>query len=694
MVRHLHIQKLDQVVTQSDVQAGTLITRNSIFFDDVCLRHRGELRAFKLKSEHIPTFLIGKGYEVIEDGRCIDYLELAQENDHAWTIHELFPDHYWDKDFDEVALSHDTWQPQIDALQSQITDITQVYSTDDERIQYLAEQLASGGLIFDQVDAKVLVETNRAQAAEVTLTTAVGDEYARAHAAELAIESFFEGTNTNHDNDRAQIKLDFAAADLVLTNAVGAEVTRAQLAESANTSANAVEKARAEAAEAILTGAVSAEESRALTAEGGNSSANAVEKARAEAAEAVLTAAIGSEVTRAQAAESVNDGKITVEKTRIDAILNLSSGALDTFHEIEQAYQAADSNVQTTVTNLVNARVLQTDFDTAVAARQTTVAQEATYRKLADSYTKTEVDTADNARVLQSAFDSAVAARQTTVDQEATYRKIADSYLQSEVDSAVGARVLQTVFDSAVAARQTTVDQEATYRKIGDSYTKSEVDTKDGLRVLQTDFDTAVAARQTTTVQESTYRKIADSYTKTEVDTADGLRVTQTDFDSAVAARQTTATQEATYRKIADSYTKSEVDTHLSGKQATVGNDHLQISHTNGLQTALDAKGAASTVSSHASTLAAAEATSSAGNTPGSIALFNSNGHIAKAGTVADISGHTLAGTSIVGPYRSAPSSAGDTGTTGEVRTDNQYVYICVNTNAWLRFTHGALTWS
>ena len=522
MVRHLHIQTLDQVIAKSDIQAESLITRDAIFFDDICLRHRGELRAYRLKTDHVPTFLAEQGGTIIQDGRCIDYLKEAQENDVAWTVHELFPDHFWEQDFDEVALSHDTWQPQIDTLQSQITAITQVYSTDDERIQYLAEQLASGGLIFDQVDAKVLVETTRASAAESANTTAVGVEHDRAVAAELAIEAFFEGTNTNHDNDRAQIKLDFAAADLVLTNAVSAEETRAQAAEGANTSANGVEKARAEAAEALLSTAVGAEETRAQAAEGANTSANGVEKARAEAAEAVLTTAVGAEETRAQAAEGVNDGKITVEKNRIDAILNLSDGALDTFHEIEQAYKNADASVTSTVTNLVNARVLQTDFDTAVAARQTTVAQEATYRKLADSYTKAQVDSADGLRVTQTDFDSAVAARQTTAAQEAAYRKIADSYLKSEVDSAVGARVTQTDFDTAVAARQTTVDQEAAYRKIADSYTK------------------------------------AETYTKTEAD--------------------------------AGFYSQSHIDTQLATKQAVIGDDHLDISHTSGLTSALSGK--------------------------------------------------------------------------------------------------------
>merc|ERR1711964_735094 len=98
---------------------------------------------------------------------------------------------------------------------------------------------------------------------------------------------------------------------------------------------------------------------------------------------------------------------------------------------------------------------------------------------IGDSYTKAEVNKK------HTEYDTAIAARQTTERQEATYHKIGDSYTKAEVNKK------HTEYDTAIAARQTTERQEATYRKIGDSYTKAEVNTRDGLRVLQTEYDTA-----------------------------------------------------------------------------------------------------------------------------------------------------------------------------------------------------------
>ncbi len=254
-------------------------------------------------------------------------------------------------------------------------------------------------------------------------------------------------------------------------------------------------------------------------------------------------------------------------------------------------------------------------------------------------------------RVLQADYDVAIAARQTTVDQEATYRKIADSFteaeaqakidaVQADVDAneasagvAVGLRVLQADYDVAIAARQTTVDQEATYRKIADSFTEAEAQAKIdavqadvdanetsagvavGLRVLQTDFDTAIAARQTTVAQEAAYRKVADSYTDTvtqgkidavqaDVDAneasagvAVGLRVLQSAYDaqdlddiadSSSHVRMTTA--ERTLLTVTHAGLHTSHANDLNGKQDVVGDGDLTIARTTGLQSALDGK--------------------------------------------------------------------------------------------------------
>jgi len=55
-----------------------------------------------------------------------------------------------------------------------------------------------------------------------------------------------------------------------------------------------------------------------------------------------------------EAIDNATQVELDVEKARIDAILNLSVQDLDTFREIELAYKAADSSIETTVTNLTS----------------------------------------------------------------------------------------------------------------------------------------------------------------------------------------------------------------------------------------------------------------------------------------------------------------------------------------------------
>ena len=206
MVRHLHISRLDQVQASSDIWANTLITRNALFFNDVCLRHNGELRAYFLIPDRLPSFLQQKGgFELIPNGKCIDYLEHAQSVDAAWTIHELFPEHFWHEDFQEVPLGNDTWQPKIDLLQAQIDALDSTYASDAEMVAAFAQQITAAGDVFALIDAKVLVETQRAGAAESANAASIVSEQGRAEAAEL-----------------------------VLTNAVSAEASTSRAAESAN----------------------------------------------------------------------------------------------------------------------------------------------------------------------------------------------------------------------------------------------------------------------------------------------------------------------------------------------------------------------------------------------------------------------------------------------------------------------------
>lgn len=154
------------------------------------------------------------------------------------------------------------------------------------------------------------------------------------------------------DEESARLAGDSAAstARSAITTSLNAEITRATAAEGVNAAAIASETGRAEDAEGVLQSNIDAEAAaRALAV-----SNEATTRAAEDAAEATARAAADSDL----------ESKINTEKARIDAILNLSSSDLDTFREIADAYQNADSNLQTLITNLTtDLAQLRADFD-------------------------------------------------------------------------------------------------------------------------------------------------------------------------------------------------------------------------------------------------------------------------------------------------------------------------------------------
>ena len=159
-----------------------------------------------------------------------------------------------------------------------------------------------------------------------------------------------EGLNTAEETARVAGDAAASTARSAIQTSLTAEITRATAAEGVNATAIATEQGRAEDAEAVLQANITAEEdARALAV-----SSEATARASADTAEASARAA----------ADTTLQANIDVEKARIDAILNLSSSDLDTFKEIADAYQNADSNLQTLITNLTtDLAQLRADFD-------------------------------------------------------------------------------------------------------------------------------------------------------------------------------------------------------------------------------------------------------------------------------------------------------------------------------------------
>ena len=152
--------------------------------------------------------------------------------------------------------------------------------------------------------------------------------------------------------ETARVSGDSAAstARSAIQTSLTAEVTRATAAESVNATAIATETGRAEDAEGVLQSNITAEQDARVLAVSNESTARA--------------AADTAEASARSSADTTLQANIDVEKGRIDAILNLSSADLDTFKEIADAYQNADSSLQTLITNLTtDLSQFRSDFD-------------------------------------------------------------------------------------------------------------------------------------------------------------------------------------------------------------------------------------------------------------------------------------------------------------------------------------------
>ena len=185
-MQHHHITELDSVHALSDVKGGALITTNSIFFDNVCLRFDGELQAWSLKKDKLPEAIsrLDSGFEL--ENTCFNYLRRCQEVNMFFRIEEVFPEHYLYDDFDAVPIGGKIWQAKIDVIQAQIDLLDDVYATDVQVIQQIADSIATAGNHTAFVAQEILVETTRAVAAEQANAAAVVTEKDRAELVEAS----------------------------------------------------------------------------------------------------------------------------------------------------------------------------------------------------------------------------------------------------------------------------------------------------------------------------------------------------------------------------------------------------------------------------------------------------------------------------------------------------------------------------
>lgn len=208
-----------------------------------------------------------------------------------------------------------------------------------------------------------------------------------------------------------------------------------------------------------------------------NAQAILTEKSRAEGVESTLRSDLTSETQSRQLADSALQSNIDVVSGRVDAIIGTSPETLDTLQEIVTAFEGADGNLQTVITdNSSRLSVLESANTTRqqeiVSGDSDTLAAAKAHADAGDSVLDAKIDVEINARI---AGDSALNAALT---QEINDRIAGDDALQTQINN------VQTEYSAGDSALNDALTQEISDRIAGDNALSSRLDSDRQERVV------------------------------------------------------------------------------------------------------------------------------------------------------------------------------------------------------------------
>ena len=151
-----HIHKVQELQASADVQAASIISKGSLFFDDMRLVHIGGLRML-IKKDKVPETFLRRGITTDDRFRtCADWLQWAQEKDYEYTIDGVFPLHYVEDDFVEIPIGNHSWDSLIVKLQQDVAALQASDAQDQaETVAEIATALLQGGSIDNRIDTLI-----------------------------------------------------------------------------------------------------------------------------------------------------------------------------------------------------------------------------------------------------------------------------------------------------------------------------------------------------------------------------------------------------------------------------------------------------------------------------------------------------------------------------------------------------------
>ena len=221
---------------QHELVGRGVVSEGGLFIGNILLATNDlHLRAYRLKQQ-VPRNLTNVLSAPIQNGTFADYLHQAQDAGSSLSISSIFTPENYETDCDEIELDGHSFQPKLDELTQRFDVLDAINALDQEVLDLFVTQLSTGGDAFALIDSKVLVETQRAVAAEQANAGAIVAEIA-------AREADVDAEAAAALAARGVIQADLAQEIVDRVDDVFVEQVRALAAEGVNAAAVVAETA-------------------------------------------------------------------------------------------------------------------------------------------------------------------------------------------------------------------------------------------------------------------------------------------------------------------------------------------------------------------------------------------------------------------------------------------------------------------
>ena len=447
------------------------------------------------------------------------------------------------------------------------------FSTDDlsegDNLYYTPERANAD--VAAQIDADVLVETNRALAAESLLQSNINTEASTRAAADVTLQANIDAENTRAVLRENAIEAAYQSADAALSARIDLVLNNTD-SDALDSFAEIIEAFQD--ADDVLSGSIIA-----------NSTAISSEVTRATQAEQTIDDRVTTEISRAQSAESSLAGLIGAEETARIAGDNALSARLDTEEGKSTSLQ---SQITAEVSRATGAEAVLTQdladevtrATLAEAANASNISDEIVARAVADNQVRTDLGadivTAENAAKAHAEAQDALMIGDATVDGS-TSNTVTDRIATAKAEAIIEANNSVSIENAARIAGDSDlnarVDQEIADRLAGDVANSAEVATEKA----RAEGVEASLQSQVDFITSNTDPAALDSLTEI----VSAFQSSDSDMSALIASNTTAISNEASVRSSADTTLQSNIDTEASTRSTADTNLQSQIDQIN-----------------------------------------------------------------------------------------------------------------